>query len=377
MTRPALFDVVPAVLAAVGVPAPPSPLRLAPARAACVLLVDGLGAANLADAAAAAPFLAGLASPLPGGSLEAGFPTTTATSLASLATGLPPGRHGMLGYTTAIPGAGRLLNALEWDDRVDPEAWQPHPTLLQRATAAGARVTRVAPAYFAESGLTRAALRGGAYAGIVSDGERVADALAGLSGDRPALVYVYTGDLDGTGHRRGWRSAAWRAQLAQIDRLVRQLAEGLPPGAALWVTADHGMVDVAAQAKVDVDDPAEAALRDGVALVGGEARARYLYTRRGAAGDVAATWAERLGAGWRVWCRDEAIAEGLFGPVDDGVRPRIGDVVAAAVAEEPGGGVGAVVTSRGDPGEAGLAGYHGGLSPRERRVPLLEVRAGG
>ncbi len=59
------------------------------------------------------------------------------TSLGSLGTGLAPAVHGMLGYQVAIPGEGRLLNGLHWPKDVDPAAWQPQPTIFERAAAAG------------------------------------------------------------------------------------------------------------------------------------------------------------------------------------------------------------------------------------------------
>ena len=65
------------------------------------------------------------------------MPSTTATSLTSLGTGLPPGAHGLVGFTSRIPGTDTLLNALHWDKAVDPVEWQPHPTAFARLAAAG------------------------------------------------------------------------------------------------------------------------------------------------------------------------------------------------------------------------------------------------
>ena len=71
-------------------------------------------------------------------------------------------------------------------------------------------------------------------------------------------------------------------------------------------------------------------LREGVALLGGEPRARHLYAEPGAAGGVLAAWREVLGEKAAVLSRDQAIAAGWFGPVEPGVAARIGDVLAAA-----------------------------------------------
>jgi hypothetical protein len=272
----------------------------------------------------------------------------------------------MVGYQVRVPGEQRLLNALHWDAHVDPRTWQPERTVFQRAAAHGIAVTHVAPDRLRESGLTNAALRGARYAAAETPGERAARTIEGLrAGDR-ALVYTYYGDLDATGHRNGCRSDAWRLQLGHVDRLVEQVAERLPAGCTLLVTADHGMVDVSPASRRDVD--AEPALTDGVALLGGESRARHVYARDGAAADVLASWRELLGDGMWVLSREEAVAAGWFGRhVTERVLPRIGDVVAA------GRGDMVVVASRTEPLESALVGVHGSLTPAEQLVPLLEV----
>src|ERR1700729_15410 len=179
---------------------------------ACLLIIDGLGLELLRAHQAAAPFLAELA--FNSRPLTAGFPSTTVTSLASLGTGLVPAVHGMLGYQVAVPGADRLLNGLQWPDDIDPVAWQPQPTLFERAAAAGLEAVYVAPRAYKKTGLTAAALRGSQYRGADSLGvlaARTADALA--SSDR-ALVSAYHGDLDAAGHRYGVSSQAWEFQLS-------------------------------------------------------------------------------------------------------------------------------------------------------------------
>jgi len=361
-----LGEVLPSVAAALGVPGEVNALAIEPIRRACVLLVDGMGLDLLRAHAHLAPFLASL---LPGvRTLDAGFPSTTSTSLGSLGTGAAPGCHGLLGYTVAVPGAGRLLNSLRWDERVDPLDWQRQDTVFARAAAAGITVTQVAPASFEGTGLTVAALRGGAYAGAESAGERVETAAHALRAAERSLTYVYWGDLDATGHRRGVDSEAWRLELSGADRLAAALAEALPPDTALLVTADHGMVDIGPGGRVDVD--ADPRLAAGVSLLGGEPRARHVYAAPGAAADVAAAWQEVLGPRAWVATRDQAVGDGWFGRcVADRLRPRIGDVVAAAKDAY------AFVAPRAEPQESALIGMHGSFTPVEQRIPLLEHRS--
>lgn len=352
-----LADLTPSVLAALGVPGQANVLDLPSLPRACVLLVDGLGWELLRAHPEQAPYLHSLA----GRSLTAGFPATTATSLGSLGTGRPPGGHGLLGYQVAIPGEGRLLNCLRWDAAIDPVTWQPSPTVFEQAAAAGVATAHVSAGVYNGSGLTRAVYRGARYVPADALGPLVAGAEHAVrQGDR-SFVTVYHSELDSTGHLHGSRSPAWRHHLAFVDMLVRRLAEVMPPDAALYVTADHGMTDPGT--RVDVD--AEPALRDGVALLGGEPRARHVYASPGAAADVLAVWRERLaGQAW-VMPREEAIAADLFGEIGPRMAERVGDVVAV-----PHGDL-AIVATEAEPLESSLIGMHGSLVPAEQLVPLL------
>ena len=272
-----LADLLPSVLAALGVPGEEAVLDVALERPlVCLLLVDGLGADLLAEHAAHAPFLAGLHDRAR--DLDCGFPSTTATSLGSLGVGRPPGVHGLAGYTVRVPETGAILNHLRWDQPIDAERWQPYPTAFQRAAAAGVAVTRIGPWSFHGTGLTTAALRGGDYRGADALGERIIEAGMALERPGPALVYVYEGDLDSVGHRQAPGSAAWLQQLALTDGFAARVAEALPAGATLLVTGDHGMVTVPEDARVDLD--ADPALGEGVVALASEPRARYVHTRR-------------------------------------------------------------------------------------------------
>ena len=364
---PHLADVVPSVLAAMGVAGFDSRIPLPDDIAgACVLLVDGLGADQLDTHAEDAPVMAGLRGP----TLQVGFPSTTAAGLAAVGTGLQSGEHGLVGLSFRLPGVG-LVNALGWRphprgkdlrDDAPPEQVQPTPTTFERAASAGVAVSVVSGAEFTNSGLTRAVLRGGRYVGVHALGDLAACVRAAVADG--GLCYGYHSELDLLGHVYGPGSVAWRMQLRQIDRLVESVVEGLPPGGLLAVVADHGMVAVQTPDIVDADDCEP--LLDGVQTIGGEPRARHVYAVDGAAGAVRAAWCETLAERAWVVSRDEAIAAGWFGErVGADVLPRIGDVVAAAR------GAAAVVRRTVEPLLSSLVGQHGSLTSAEQRVPLL------
>jgi predicted AlkP superfamily pyrophosphatase or phosphodiesterase len=337
-------------------------------------LVDGLGWELLRENRASAPFLNSIA----GEPLTAGFPATTAASLSSLATGLPPGEHGLVGYTMALPGFDRAFNTLTWSlyglgprvdlrDEVVPEAFQPQPTLAERAAAAGIPIHYLGPAFHQGSGLSRALGRGQRFHTAESL-EAIQEAALRRLDARPALVYGYHPRLDAAGHVQGVASQAWRDELVAVDHAARILAEQLPGDTVLVVTGDHGMLDLRPNERLDLADHPE--LSAGVTLLAGEARARYLRTAPGAAADVLSAWRSILGDRMWVWTRDEAIATGIFGPrVSDQVRERIGDVVAAAY-----GRVG-IVQRDVDPAQARLNGHHGSLTAAEQLLPFLVYRS--
>ncbi|MFI1289841.1 alkaline phosphatase family protein [Streptomyces sp. NPDC020792] len=369
-----LADLLPTLAAGMGVPRMTAAIgELAPADRACVFLIDGLGWEQLKAHPAEAPYLTSLLGSSRGGTgrpITAGYPATTATSLASVGTGLPPGAHGLPGYTVRNPATGELMNQLRWQPYSDPRAWQPHPTVFQLAQQAGVHAAQVSSPAFQNTPLTKVALSGGTFLGRLTGEERMDVAAEQLAAADRALVYTYYSELDGAGHRYGVDSDTWRGQLMHVDRLVQRLAEQLPSHSALYVTADHGMVDVPfdEQHRIDFDEDWE--LRAGVALLGGEGRARHVYAVPGAEDDVLTCWREVLGEQFWVASRDEALAAGWFGPrVDERVYARIGDVVAAARDDV------LLIASEQEPKESLMVGNHGSMTPAEQLVPLLEVRS--
>ncbi|MBO0810764.1 MAG: alkaline phosphatase family protein [Microlunatus sp.] len=368
MIRPAyqrstLADLLPSVGAHLGVPGCEDLLGVPASDRYVIVLVDGLGWHLLRRAVRNAEFLTSLlADARP---ITAGVPSTTVTSLTSLGTGLTPGEHGMVGFTSRVPGLGQVLNALYWDVPVDPRDYQPRPTMFERALAAGVAVTSVSPAHFATSGLTIAAQRGAEFAGFThsSDDHRRAAMIAEASqrGDR-SLVYAYERDLDHAGHAYGCEAGEWLDTLTLIDRRLSLIRSTLPADVTMIITGDHGMVDVLPAHRLIAED--EPQLLVGVDAIAGEARFRQLYVDRDNPRLVAARWADQLGERAWVRTRDDAIDDGWFGPVEDRVLERFGHVLVAMRDEW------AIMTQT-QPREHGLVGMHGSLTPAEMTVPLL------
>jgi hypothetical protein len=356
-----LGNVLPAVAARLKVPGfTADPFGLPGSDRWIVFLVDGMGWELVVANLAAAPALAGLMDQAQ--EITTGVPSTTAAAIASLGTGLPPGGHGVVGYRFFDRTLGGYFAPLSWKPPLVAEQVQPWPTLLERAEAAGVAVTRVVPPDHVGSGFSQAALRGGRGIGVAEDdaaGWAAAVSAAAQAGPR-TLVYTYDRSLDHIGHTAGVASPRWLDALTALDRRIERLSAQLTPEVRLVVVADHGMTDVPRGQRVHIEQTPD--LDAGVRHVGGEARFRHLYTKEPAA--VAARWRDRLGE--RAWVRtkDEAIAEGWFGPVADFARPRLGDVIAAAAGDW-------AFLSRRTPVEAKLVAMHGSLTRREMAVPLF------
>jgi hypothetical protein len=330
-----------------------------------VVLVDGLGWHLLPELADDAPLLAAV---LAGGvgrlsELVCTFPSTTPTSLVSLGTGAQPGEHGILGFTVNIPGTDRVLTHIQWRNDPPHNQWQPLPTWFERLQRAGVSARAVLPESFIGSGLTDAAYGGAQFLPMHRNGGYPQQLTAELRA-APGLVYGYTADLDNAAHVSGVGSPQWHEAAAGVDALLTQLVETLPGNAALMVTADHGGLNVAADARVDLDlDPR---LGAGVRVVAGEPRVRYLHTEPGAAADVQAAWTD-VTDGWaQVYSREQAVATGMFGPVSPPHLARIGDVVVVCT------GAAAVLATEHEPVEmARLIGFHGAASEVEMAIPLI------
>jgi hypothetical protein len=273
--------------------------------------------------------------------------------------------HGMLGYTVQVPrSGGRLLNALKWDERVDPENWQPVETLFQRASKTGISVTHVAAKRYENSGFTRAVFRGAEYRGANVVADLVSETKQALQ-KTPSFVYLYVNDLDAAGHTDGVGSDKWIAALSAVDQMVSQLMKEVPKGTRIWVTSDHGMINVQEKIIIGQDNP----LLTGISVIAGEPRARHLYLENDSAQariDAASLWQGYLQEKALVLTREQAISSDLFGAqLSADSIDRMGEVIAIAR-----GGLVLLDPERADK-EGAMVGHHGGDSEIESQVGLL------
>ena len=332
-------------------------------RVVVVALIDGMGLELLKASWAYAPFLRSVRDSVR--EFSAGFPSTTANSLSSLGTGLLPGGHGVMGYKLKDPETDDVFNQLTWNTTRDPHTWVPDATLFERLHGNGVDVVSLGEPKFVGRGLNAASLRGGTFRGSHQFDQRVQHAVEEAKKPGQRLIYFYWGALDKTGHGKGTDSHAWTAELEAVDAGLARLANSLPSDAQLLITADHGMVNVDYDARIDLADHPEVC--ELVSAVGGEPRATHLYTPRP---QETASAINEIGAGRvHAMLRNQAVADGWFGPVRTQNLGRIGDVVVISEAGT------AIVDSRSDsPSALKLRGHHGGITADELAIPLIVLR---
>lgn len=322
-----------------------------------LLVLDGLGWNQMRSHSHLLPVM----SRFDGGSITSVAPSTTATALTSLTTGLDPASHGIVGWRMLM--GDRVMNVLRWSSDDGTDLRRRHePGLVQSCPPfLGMRVPVVSRAELETSGFTAAHL-----AGVQHRAWRVSSSIGACV--RAALdeghsfVYAYYDGVDKVAHERGF-GPHYEAELAHVDWLVGQVLSSLPRDVVLVITADHGQVHVG-DAEVRLD-PAVASL---VRHCSGEGRFRWLHARPGRERALLEASDAHAGQAWVV-SREQLVDEGWFGPrMGEDVRRRLGDV--ALVARDP--------VSFEDPAEAGgalLVCRHGSLTADEMLVPLVALRA--
>jgi predicted AlkP superfamily pyrophosphatase or phosphodiesterase len=321
-----------------------------------VLLVDGLGWNQLQAHSTHMPTL----SSFTGGHITSIAPSTTATALTSLVTGLAPGEHGLIGYRVDM--GNTVMNVLRWGDESDdlrrtfpPETTQPCPPFL------GLSVPVLSKAELEGTGFTRAHLNGVKHMGWRASSSIPVLVRAALDAGEQ-FVYAYYDGVDKIAHERGF-GEFYNAELRATDALIANIVSVLPADTVLLVTADHGQVHVGENTIIPTAD-----VTTHVSHQSGEGRFRWLHAKRGREGALFDAAKQYDDVAWVV-TKTQVLDECWFGPrVPEPVARRMGDV--ALVAHGP--------VSFDEPLDSGafdLVCRHGSLTEDEMLVPLLAYKS--
>lgn len=318
-----------------------------------LLLMDGLGSLQLSHPEAAPLAAARVAE------IDAPFPTTTTVSWASIATGLPPSQHGLLGYQLYLPETDGVVFTIKWTRgwgeavALDHDGFLPAPNLWERLSAAGVEPITVQPGSFTGTALSRVLFRGCRFEPAYSLDEMV-DATVQLAAVGNRLIVAYVPNVDVAAHMHGQQSPEYAAAVAGVAELWTRIEARLPTGAALVGTADHGHIDYPKSAATSIERRHES---DHVFY--GDSRVMFVRGDGAAlAADLPAMWVPASAAAdwWGPGPRHRSFGE----------RAPDGLLVAAP---------GHLLMHKFS--DTRMIGHHGGLSEPERRIPLLVGRHTG
>jgi predicted AlkP superfamily pyrophosphatase or phosphodiesterase len=250
-----------------------NPLGLDAKQSYALILVDGMGVANIRSAGAHAGFLNSKL--VSAKTLFAGFPTTTSSALTSLATAVPNGEHGILGYRVYDREQARAINFLNdlGPAPLESRRYQPLQTVSERASDESIRTVTIGRAEYQASGFTQATMPESQYLSADQIEERFDLAIAELR-TPGTLVYLYVPELDQLAHRFGSKSQNWLERIEQLDSILRDFSSRLPKSAAAVVTADHGIIDIEQTGQIYLDE--FESMRE-IQMVGGDPRVPFLY----------------------------------------------------------------------------------------------------
>lgn len=176
------------------------------------------------------------------------FPSLTFPGHYSIATGMHPEAHGMVGNEFFDPARGAEFSYRRSGDAQDGSWWGGEPIWVTAETQGMVAAAFFFPGTEADVGGVRPS-HWRPYDGRVPNRERVGQVLAWLSlpaAERPHLVTLYFSLVDGAGHRLGPRDPGMRRSVERADRLLGRLTKGIDalPHAGrvvLVVVSDHGM----------------------------------------------------------------------------------------------------------------------------------------
>ena len=349
------------------------PDEIADARHVVLVVVDGLGQAQL-DSGPAPALGASLR-----GTMTSVFPSTTASAVTTLLTGLAPVEHGMTGWYIWLRELESVIAPLPFTTRaggtsltelgVEPDDIFIAPTVFERVRA---DCHAVQPADLVDSQYSRAHTRGAASTGFRRLGELV-DCIVDIVGNARERTYVsaYWPVLDTLSHRFGAASSRTRRHLAAINAHFERLRAALTgSGTLLVLTADHGFVDVRPETRLDAGSVPGLGPMLSRPLCG-EPRVAYCYVRDAHRAEFAQWMDDALGGAGHVVESASMVEDGWFGLADPHPRllERVGDF-ALVMRDDY-----AIADRLAGEKPFRQIGVHGGVSRDEMQVPLVVVPA--
>lgn len=307
--------------------------------------------------------------------LETVFPSTTASAITSVFTGLSPAQHGLLGWRTYLPEPNRTLTVLparetdragssvglsmmQLEERIRPRL------LVDRLHRAS---TFISPSGIAQTPFNRL-MSGSARVIGYQRLEQLPDLLGAhvrATADEPHYTYLYWSHLDHLGHEHGPASAEVQAQVAAIDATYARIVRKLDGTDTLLLTStDHGMRAVSR--RLDIREAAGACtcLRHPLT---GEPRAALAHVLPERHRQFRHAMQAHFGCRVEVIPMEEWLSGRAFGAGSPHaqLQARAGDYLLFPDDDAY------LIDSAGDDTGPSFRGAHGGLTRAEREIPLF------
>ncbi|MFN7088063.1 MAG: alkaline phosphatase family protein [Burkholderiales bacterium] len=338
-----------------------------------LVVIDGLGYDYVASRGAGGALHAHMR-----GRLTSVFPSTTATAITTMMTGLAPQQHGLTGWHMYFSEFDAVIAVLMQKTRGDgrplaefgerAEALFPYATLFQQLAVPACVV---APRWIVHTPFNVRHTAGAerrAYDGLADFFPAIAACVRAAPARK--FVYAYYPVFDTLAHEHGITSSRCANEFAALDEAFADFLKGLSGSDTMvLVTADHGFIDAPPEHRIDLENHPRLAATLARPLCG-ERRAAYCYVRPDRRADFEAYVENELAdAAWLARSAD-LVAAGLFGP--GAPHPRLSERVGDYT-----------LLMKGDctirdllSGEKRheMIGVHGGASAAEMYVPLIVAR---
>ena len=218
------------------------------------MIVDGLGL-NVVDTDHGADFLAAHVV----AELTTVFPSSTPTVLTSYATGRWPVTHGVPSWYLYLEDVDAIATIIHYSRRGDdrdlgslgltPDQAYPTPSLAPKMAWSNFAVVPEKIADTPFSAYCRGQSPGYGRYGYKSLEDAAGAVLKRLrEATGPSLTHLYIPHVDSASHQYGIGHDATKQVVGVVDSMLARISANLPPNAVMVVSADHGLIDVDADA---------------------------------------------------------------------------------------------------------------------------------
>ncbi len=376
-----------------------NPLRMEPvydigdgAENVILLLLDGVGFRMLehAESELMVPALGNVFRQSFNGAITSIFPSTTATAITTLNTGLTPQEHGILGYTSYFRDFGSIVNMLKFapisnedmslfDCGIEPWMILPGTTIHEKLHNEGISSFMYVGNAIRNNGLSNIVNRGAEVMPYFTSSDMFVRLRKNLEkGASSTFHFAYLSSPDRIAHMRGPFTEEFSSEVNAIlyslkTDLIEKLDSGVGKKTTIIVSADHGHAQISRENVFDLAKSRE--LSNMLARPPtGDSRAFFMSTRAGCTDAVIDYFEKYLKNMFSIFRSRELLDIGVLGsgtPSSE-TMDRIGDLIAVARndAAFENSNLSVIQKSNG----VWLEGRHGGLSENEMIVPVIASR---